>query len=68
MHLVSNKSHEIWGVWGVKLQAAHGNVENNELTGSVPCSAPVLMPLPRSRGTHVWAASVKLLTLVSQTG
>lgn len=45
----------------------HGNVEN-KLTGSVPCSASVLMPLPRSRGTQVWAASVKVLSLVSELG
>lgn len=60
-HLTYNESQEISGVFRVKLEAVHGIVENSELTGSVPCSASVLMPLPRSRGTQVRAASIKLL-------
>lgn len=66
--LIYNESQEISGGFRMKLQAVHGNVENNELTGCVPCSVSVLMLLPRSRGAQVWPASIKRLSLVSELG
>lgn len=66
-HLIYNENQEISGFLRVRLQAVHGNIEN-KLTGSLPCSASVLLPLPRSRGAEVWAASVKLLSSVSGLG
>lgn len=41
-HLIYNESQEISAVFRIKLQPVHGNVESNELTGSVPCSGSVL--------------------------
>ena len=67
-HLMCDESQEISEVFRVKLQAVHGSEESNELTGAVPCGASVLMPPLRSGGTQVWAASVKLLSPVSELG